>query len=514
MNNSKKCGIKIWAAMLAFIFGINGNISLLKASELSETTELSESTELSETIELSETTELSGTSEPAEEASDMLPIADQEPETAVEIWDAAGLRAMAKDPFGAYYLAADIDMSDEAWTPFAFHGSLDGGGHSILNLTVRETGAAVRETYDGNMKVYDTSFAGFFDEMGDAQVCNLNLVNLRIDVETELPCFIGGITGYMANSSIENCTVQGNLQLRAHDRMFGVGGIIGYGFGSIKDSKADVTLVCIDTDASTKDEQFMGGVCAAGYPDINGCDIAISGFDSDHGYVHNGGLVGMYMFYPKGIQYRGSITDNNVTGKITFFEDNTNRRAYCKGFIGEIMNWDFENGRNKDDFVRDEVFSYDVDLLPHACENPMMQEEVTSPGCEFGYTTYVCGTCGYRETDHYTLKVHDYEWTILKDADLEEEGLREGVCKICGETAKESIPKVIPEPTEEPEQAAGDGSGNDGDSGAEGPDAAGDDTNGEGLTAFRIPKGFIVALALLLICVAVGIVGVIWFQKE
>ena len=494
MNKSKKYGIKIWVAMLAFMASINGNVSLSKASELSETTEASE------------------------ESSDMLPIADQVQETAVEIWDAEGLHAMAEDPFGTYLLAADVDMSDEAWMPFTFHGSLDGGGHSILNLTVGETGTAVKETYDGNMKVYDTYFAGFFDEMEGAQVRNLNLVNLRIDVETDLPCFIGGITGYMENSSIDNCAVQGTLQLRAHDRMFGVGGILGYGCGDVKDSRADVTLVCIDTDASTKDEQFMGGVCAAGYPNINGCDVAISGFDSDHGYVHDGGLVGMYMFYPKGTQYRGSITDNNVTGKITFFEDNKNRRAYCNGFIGEIMNGNFENARNTDDFVRDEVFTYDVDLVPHACENPVIREEVTAPGCEFGYTTYVCETCGYRETDHYTLKVHDYEWTILKDADLEEEGLREGVCRLCGESAQESIPTVIPEPTADPEQAAG-GSGNGlqapagNDGGAESLDATGDGVNNEGLTAPKVSKGLIVVLAVLIICVVFSIVGIIRFLK-
>ena len=351
MNKPKKCGIKIWAAILAFMVSIYSNVSLLKASELSETTESTE------TVTSSETAEPSETSEPSQESSDTLPTADQEQEAAVEIWDAEGLRAIAEDSFGTYLLAADIDMSGEAWTPFSFHGSLDGDGHSILNLTVGETGTAVKETYDGNMKVYDTCFAGFFDEMEGARVCNLNLVNLRIDVETDLPCFIGGITGYMADSSIEKCAIQGILQLRAHDRMFGVGGILGYGFGDVKDSRADVILVCIDTDASTRDEQFMGGVCAAGYPNINGCKVAISGFDSDHGYVHNGGLVGMYMFYPKGTQYKGSITDNNVTGKITFFEDNKNRRAYCNGFIGEIMNWNFENGRNKDDFVRDEVFT-------------------------------------------------------------------------------------------------------------------------------------------------------------
>lgn len=391
------------------------------------------------------------------------------------------LLRMAENPYDIYDLGCDIDMTGVEWKPFAFHGTLRGNGFSILNLTIGETGEAVRETFDGNMKVYDTYFAGLFDELsgstndsssagndgqatsaGDdtdqttstrpATITDLNLVNVRIDVETDQPCFIAPFAGYMENATIENCTVTGILQLRAHDRMFGVGGIIGYGCGTVDNCTADVTLVCIDTDASTKDEQFMGGVCAAGYPDMHNNKITIAGYDSDHGYVHDGGLVGMYMFYPKGKKYKGSITDNYVSGKITFYEDNKNRRAYCTGFIGEIMNWDFENGRNKNDFVRDEVFTYDVDLMPHSCADPHMREEVTPPGCEFGFTTYVCETCGYTETDHYTLKNHAYEWTVVQEPTTEQYGEREGVCKDCGATCTDLIPKLTPtpEPTPEP----------------------------------------------------------------
>lgn len=392
-----------------------------------------------------------------------------EGENWIEISDMAGLLGMEADPEGAYVLTADIDATGVEWYPFSFHGKLNGNGHSILNLTILDAGEAIRETFDGNMKVYDTYFSGFFDELDGAWVSDLHLVNERISVETDQPCFIGGIAGYMENSVIENCSVQGILELRAHDRMFGVGGMIGYGCGTIQGTAANVTLVCIDTDAATKDEQFMGGVCAAGYPDIHDCTVQISGFDSDHGYVHDGGLVGMYMFYPKGTKYKGSITDNMVTGKITFFEDNKNRRAYCTGFIGEIMNWDFENGRNKNDFVRDEVFQYDVDLVPHACDAPVMREEVTPAGCEFGYSTYVCETCGYAETDQYTLKNHAYEWAVLREPSEEEEGLRQGICKDCGASTEEILPKVIPvradNETEAVDGEGGNGEGRDGENG-------------------------------------------------
>ena len=60
----------------------------------------------------------------------------------------------------------------------------------------------------------------------------------------------------MGDSTVTGCTVKGEVYLRAHDRMFGVGGVIGYGFGKLENVQAEVTLVCIDTDRTTKDEQF------------------------------------------------------------------------------------------------------------------------------------------------------------------------------------------------------------------------------------------------------------------
>ena len=438
----------------------------------------------------------------------------------IVINDPEDLLRMAEAPGDIYDLACDIDMDGIEWKPFAFHGVFNGRGHSILNLTISQTGDAVRETYDGNMKVYDTYFAGMFDEVSGSicTISNLNLVNLRIDVETDQPCFIGSFAGYMENAKIENCSVQGIMQLRAHDRMFGVGGMIGYGCGEIKNCNADVTLVCTDTDASTKDEQFMGGVCAAGYPDMHYNTVTIRGFDSDHGYVHDGGLVGMYMFYPKGQKYKGSITDNYVSGKITFYEDNKNRRAYCDGFIGEIMNWDFENGRNKNDFVRDEVYTYDVDLMPHSCDHPVMKEEVIPPSCEFGYTKYVCETCGYEETDHYTLKEHDFEWEIEKEATETDWGRKRGVCRNCGEETSELIPKIVPEETPEPEVTGQ--SSEEAPVDADAGDALKDQSSEEILEEETLNqkigenKGLILLISICITGIAVVIVWMIWKRNN
>lgn len=366
------------------------------------------------------------------------------------------LMSMAENPTGSYLLMNDIDLSGVDWVPFSFSGNLDGNGYTILNLSVNQTGAAVADTYDGNMKVYETHFAGLFDVFRDGKISNLSILGMNATVNSDVPCFVGGFAGYMENATISGCSISATLELQAHDRMFGVGGIIGYGNGLIENTNADVTLICIDTDAATKDEQFMGGVCATGYPDVNGCVIHIAGFDSDHGYVHNGGLIGMYMFSPAGITYYGTITNNTVTGKITFFEDNKNRRAYCKDIVGEVVNWDYKNGGNKSDFIRDERFEYDVDLRPHSCTDFTLTETITEPTHDsFGFTTSVCDICGYTEKSNYTLKQHTIEaWTVTKEPTYEEEGCETGKCVYCDYTEERALAKLEPTPVPEPETTA------------------------------------------------------------
>ena len=79
-----------------------------------------------------------------------------------EVSDPEGLLRMEADPEGSYVLTSDIDMTGVEWYPFSFRGKLNGNGYSVLNLTITDAGESIRETYDGNMKVYDTYFSGFF----------------------------------------------------------------------------------------------------------------------------------------------------------------------------------------------------------------------------------------------------------------------------------------------------------------------------------------------------------------
>lgn len=382
---------------------------------------------------------------------------ETEPE-ATGIYTVEDLSAISENPAGSYILMADLDMTGIAWKAIDFSGSFDGNSHAILNLTLAQPGDETPDSCDGNYKLYETTYFGLFGTMRNAEVKNLKLLNVRALVEWDSPCFVAGIAGYAEDCTISNCTVTGTLELRAHDRIFGVGGVAGFGSGTVADCTVDVTLITVDTDALTRDEQFLGGVYATGFMDVLRCQVKIDGYTSEHGYVHCGGIVGMYLDYPLAWGEFGRINDNYVSGKITFFEDNTSRRAYCQPFIGEPLvsycNWD----GNTHDFQRDERYEYDVELRPEMCAEPVYTETVIAPGCDsYGYTKYTCGTCGYSYTDHYTLFQHTVStWTITREPTTEQEGLSVGYCDGCGmefertEPVLEVIPTTAPPATTEP----------------------------------------------------------------
>lgn len=376
------------------------------------------------------------------------PARGEEPEP-VEIATVAELLAMAENPSGSYILTADLDMTGTDWKSLDFSGSFDGNGHAILNLTLSQPSDSRPKSYDGNNKGYEAAYVGFFGTLVNAQVKNLKLLNVRGLVETHEPCFLAGIAGFADHSLVENCTVTGCLELRAHDRMFGVAGIIGSGNGTVTGCTVDMTLICTDTDAAAKDEQFLGGVFGTGFVSVTDCEITLDAYISDHGYVHSGGIGGMHMRYPlPDWKTVGYITGNHVTGKITFFEDNRDRRAYCEAEIGEPLASNTVIADNTTDFLRDERFVYDTELRPEQCGTPAYSREVIPSTCrDFGYTVHTCIGCGYSYRDNYTLySGHATEsWTLVKAPTEEQEGLSRGACDTCGLELERTEPKLLPE---------------------------------------------------------------------
>ncbi|MBR1507326.1 MAG: hypothetical protein IJ619_04930 [Eubacterium sp.] len=384
-------------------------------------------------------------------------IAAKADEGAKKIYTAEDMLKIADDSSADYILMSDIDMKDVTWKPVDFRGTFDGNGYAILNLKVTETSDNIRTTYDGNYKEYDTYFAGLFGILEGSTVKNLTLKGLDVEVTKDAPCFAGTIAGFAEDSNIENCDIEGTVRLDANSKCFGVGGIVGYGGkGAILETDTDITLICIDHDKENRDEQFLGGGYAAGYLDVDKCNIKIEGYDSDHGYVHNGGLVGMYILYPQGTVYEGYINNTYVEGIITFFEDNTDRRAYCKDFCGEVMQWTYEFVGCSSAFTPNEIFDYSKDLLPHDCSGDNYTSKVTEPTCdEFGYTEYSCNECNdYTYIADYTLKNHTVdEWSVISETpdeiNYEKISLEEGKCSKCGATVYRQTRVAVEETTEE-----------------------------------------------------------------
>ena len=364
------------------------------------------------------------------------------------IYNVDDLKLLSENPYGRFRLMNDLDLADVNWKPIDFFGTFDGANHAILNLCISDFGDNTYTTYDGNMKPYDTYFSAFFNSLYNAKVSNLSLLGTDINVTSECDTFIAPLAGYMYNSTIDNCHIKGSAYLATKCKMFGVGGIAAFGGNSsIVNSSADVTLTCIDLDKENKDEQFLGGAYGAGYIDVDNTHITIKGYDSDHGYVHNGGITGLYMFYPYGTYHTGFITNNSVDGFIRFFEDNADRRAYCADLIGETLSRNFNKANNETSFIRDEVYDYQTDLLPHECTNPSYNTEFIKNDCtSYSYTVYRCTNCNdYSYEANYVIPRHRFNNANgIIEANDTDEGIVQLSCSVCKAKIYSKLPKDEP----------------------------------------------------------------------
>jgi hypothetical protein len=118
---------------------------------------------------------------------------------------------------GSYTLTADINAAGQTWTSKDFSGTFDGGNHTISNLTLS---------------------ASFFGFLSNATIKNVRFTNLRLTASSGVNGY-GGIARYAENSTIENCAVEGNINVNT----FAAGGLVGTMLGgSIFRSYAKGTL--------------------------------------------------------------------------------------------------------------------------------------------------------------------------------------------------------------------------------------------------------------------------------
>ncbi len=358
-----------------------------------------------------------------------------------EISTPEGLAAIADNPGGSYILTGNIDMKDVDWKPISFSGKLDGAGYAIYNLSVTALGEDSALTYDGNHKEYETYFAGLFSVVREAEIKNLNLLNVRVDISTDKNCFAAGLAGFAEDTVISNCKVVSRVSLYQTNIMCGVAGIVGFGHGSISGCTAEAELVFIDGDTSIKCEEFLGAILACGYTDVDNCSIKLRAYASVQGYVHNGGITGMYYVYNRAEKARpGYVKNNSVDAEIYFYEDNRDRRAYCQAYVGEKLSSYLTISDNTTiNFKNGETFDYNTYLLPNMCTQPVYTATVTPPTCtEFGYTTYTCTDCDYSYKDEYTAPSHTPgEWVTTLEPTYTEKGKECLYCSVCGALLEE-----------------------------------------------------------------------------
>ncbi len=131
------------------------------------------------------------------------------------IENAEQLQGIRNNLTAHYRLGSDIDLENQHWQPVgennnAFKGSLDGDGHKIKNLSIK-----------------NQSYAGLFAYGDGAVLKNITIENVNIS-EGKMSN-AGGLIGYINNGQVEDCAVEGNIVIKS-DTSSGtsyIGGMIG-----------------------------------------------------------------------------------------------------------------------------------------------------------------------------------------------------------------------------------------------------------------------------------------------
>ena len=271
---------------------------------------------------------------------------------------------------------ADIDLGSELWTPIgltqAFWGNYDGDGYTISNAHIavysnQHAGlfAYVKEVELKNIYMQDAAIYPQGDIDTDyVYHCNSLLAGL-VDASTIQNCHVSGsmdvldsinssteitnmgiLCGYVGlNSNIVNCSCEGEINLDfhfdqySHERIGGVGGLIGVNYGNIDKCHSNANInFSLDYIYSTLSYlMHFGGFCATNYGTIT--NSAATGDVSGSNYV--GGFVS----YNVGEIYRcfasGDVSAMGYAGGFCSIYDiyAEIEDCYAKGAISFVNTW-------------------------------------------------------------------------------------------------------------------------------------------------------------------------------
>ena len=204
-----------------------------------------------------------------------------------------------------FKLTANIDLKNEEWTPIGtlqgeevrpFQGTFDGDGYQITNLKISNGG----------------QYAGLFGHTEGAVIKSCNVTG-KINGYN----YTGGIVGYAdANTKILNCSFQGNVKGKGEGR----GGIVGYMSGGGEVSG------CFVTGTVTGDKE-VGGIAGYGVGTIKNCyalaNVTATATATATG-VNAGGIAGYaYGVTIENCYYSGEVSAKNYAGGIAGVMDST-----------------------------------------------------------------------------------------------------------------------------------------------------------------------------------------------
>ena len=194
------------------------------------------------------------------------------------VYNADGLlawnEAAQKDRSINCTLTADIDLTGKDWSPIgtnfynSYTGTFDGGGHTIMGLTVTT----------------NDQYVGLFGRLGKAgTVKNVVMDGIQITCNHRLG-YAGGVAGFSWGGTIENCSVSGSVS-----GTICAGGVVGIQWeASITGCSSSATVKGMVQVGGVAGETNSGATMAACYATGN----VIIEIDPTKN-ISGGGLVGM-----------------------------------------------------------------------------------------------------------------------------------------------------------------------------------------------------------------------------
>ena len=226
------------------------------------------------------------------------------------VYNADGLlawnEAAQKDRSINCTLTADIDLTGKDWTPIgtnfynSYTGTFDGGGHTIMGLTVTT----------------NDQYVGLFGRLGKAgTVKNVVMDGIQITSNHSLG-YAGGVAGFSWGGTIENCSVSGSVS-----GTICAGGVVGIQWeASITGCSSSATVKGMVKVGGVAGETNSGATMAACYATGN-VTIEIDPINN----ILGGGLVGF--------NAGSSVLACYATGNVTSTGSSTGN-VYIGGFLG------------------------------------------------------------------------------------------------------------------------------------------------------------------------------------